>query len=106
MPEITCLKCKQPIDSQVEQCPHCAEKVTQFQRTYSARLIDGKYQILDRLGVGGMGEIFKVRHIHLSELRVIKIMRPNVAADDQDRKSTRLNSSHSQISYAVFCLKK
>src|SRR2546427_5870525 len=29
-------------------------------------------------------------------------------ADDHavDRKSTRLNSSHSQISYAVFCLKK
>src|SRR2546430_16521625 len=25
---------------------------------------------------------------------------------DTDRKSTRLNSSHSQISYAVFCLKK
>src|SRR5206468_11979800 len=25
---------------------------------------------------------------------------------DQDRKSTRLNSSHDQISYAVFCLKK
>src|SRR5688572_31925339 len=39
----------------------------------------------------------------------------NVQADDRfrnqlddvkDRKSTRLNSSHSQISYAVFCLKK
>src|SRR5256886_12134949 len=29
-----------------------------------------------------------------------------VGADPQDRKSTRLNSSHSQISYAVFCLKK
>src|SRR2546430_3632727 len=28
------------------------------------------------------------------------------AAADGDRKSTRLNSSHSQISYAVFCLKK
>src|SRR2546427_12060021 len=26
--------------------------------------------------------------------------------DSTDRKSTRLNSSHSQISYAVFCLKK
>src|SRR5256886_13324261 len=26
--------------------------------------------------------------------------------DSVDRKSTRLNSSHSQISYAVFCLKK
>src|SRR2546430_9225119 len=28
------------------------------------------------------------------------------AATHRDRKSTRLNSSHSQISYAVFCLKK
>src|SRR5205085_11725648 len=38
---------------------------------------------------------------------------PSVERDDwsspvrwPDRKSTRLNSSHSQISYAVFCLKK
>src|SRR5256886_10183159 len=30
----------------------------------------------------------------------------NVVCSTQDRKSTRLNSSHSQISYAVFCLKK
>src|SRR3712207_7322588 len=27
-------------------------------------------------------------------------------ADERDRKSTRLNSSHANISYAVFCLKK
>src|SRR3712207_7314275 len=27
-------------------------------------------------------------------------------ADQRDRKSTRLNSSHANISYAVFCLKK
>src|SRR3712207_8984802 len=34
---------------------------------------------------------------------------PRLDADfgsDQDRKSTRLNSSHANISYAVFCLKK
>src|SRR5690242_21056376 len=31
---------------------------------------------------------------------------PAVAAQDLDRKSTRLNSSHMSISYAVFCLKK
>jgi len=83
MNQITCLKCKEPIDAQNEQCPKCGERITSFQRTYSTRLIDGKYQILDRLGIGGMGEIFKVRHIHLNELRVIKIMRPNVAQDDQ-----------------------
>src|SRR5688572_32577015 len=31
---------------------------------------------------------------------------PAIDAGSTDRKSTRLNSSHSQISYAVFCLKK
>src|SRR5688572_31073696 len=31
---------------------------------------------------------------------------PHRRAGRRDRKSTRLNSSHSQISYAVFCLKK
>src|SRR5438445_9944143 len=30
----------------------------------------------------------------------------SVAATEADRKSTRLNSSHANISYAVFCLKK
>src|SRR3712207_7154087 len=32
--------------------------------------------------------------------------RPGVVQGDQDRKSTRLNSSHANISNAVFCLKK
>src|SRR2546430_3441948 len=33
-------------------------------------------------------------------------VRARLLVEDRDRKSTRLNSSHSQISYAVFCLKK
>src|SRR2546427_9283065 len=37
------------------------------------------------------------------QARVKESMR---VGDNTDRKSTRLNSSHSQISYAVFCLKK
>src|SRR5256886_7034455 len=41
---------------------------------------------------------------------VASAVRPGRVGDDgaprRDRKSTRLNSSHSQISYAVFCLKK
>src|SRR3712207_8160772 len=36
--------------------------------------------------------------------RVAIVGRPNVGK--RDRKSTRLNSSHANISYAVFCLKK
>src|SRR3989440_5640569 len=39
--------------------------------------------------------------------RIDDRLRPRYGADSVlDRKSTRLNSSHDQISYAVFCLKK
>src|SRR2546422_1785196 len=37
---------------------------------------------------------------------LVLIIRPLVGKVRRDRKSTRLNSSHGYISYAVFCLKK
>src|SRR5256886_13630971 len=37
---------------------------------------------------------------------LMRIFTPKTWWTRSDRKSTRLNSSHSQISYAVFCLKK
>src|SRR2546430_17402916 len=42
----------------------------------------------------------------MSELGLGPTSKPKKSARTIDRKSTRLNSSHSQISYAVFCLKK
>src|SRR5699024_11432673 len=42
-------------------------------------------------------------HLDRQRCRVLSIVSPQPA---EDRKSTRLNSSHVSISYAVFCLKK
>src|SRR5688572_31608573 len=42
----------------------------------------------------------------LAGWRLIDAMVADEIQAGEDRKSTRLNSSHSQISYAVFCLKK
>src|SRR5205814_3878205 len=44
--------------------------------------------------------------IHLKRIRALHVSKEIAAHDIQDRKSTRLNSSHLGISYAVFCLKK
>src|SRR2546427_1017542 len=45
--------------------------------------------------------------IHRRVAQLVGVHLPQaLVALNQDRKSTRLNSSHSQISYAVFCLKK
>src|SRR2546427_10924730 len=46
------------------------------------------------------------RHRPASSPRLSDSQATPSTTHDRDRKSTRLNSSHSQISYAVFCLKK
>src|SRR2546421_3364272 len=46
------------------------------------------------------------RRDHVGPEREVRHETPVHHVRGQDRKSTRLNSSHDQISYAVFCLKK
>src|SRR2546430_6995000 len=46
------------------------------------------------------------RGLGLQMAEALGEMGAKLAITARDRKSTRLNSSHSQISYAVFCLKK
>src|SRR2546427_6017633 len=51
------------------------------------------------------GEVKKPRKFTMDEILKIAPLEERIYRH-RDRKSTRLNSSHSQISYAVFCLKK
>src|SRR5688572_31782061 len=64
----------------------------QFHRTSTGKL--ATYPTVSRARERQIGESAPVR------------IRRRVRCARIDRKSTRLNSSHSQISYAVFCLKK
>src|SRR2546422_6273352 len=53
------------------------------------------------------GTAAQVRALHQAGSELVRITVNNeAAAEAVDRKSTRLNSSHGYISYAVFCLKK
>src|SRR2546422_7855712 len=57
------------------------------------------YQALNALRVES-GQVYYVKDLHLRRDAV------RITLVEGDRKSTRLNSSHGYISYAVFCLKK
>src|SRR5689334_24052814 len=58
-----------------------------------------------------VAEVADVEPLRAGELgeraaRLVDVEEEVAPALEEDRKSTRLNSSHSSISYAVFCLKK
>src|SRR2546430_6624397 len=55
---------------------------------------------------GGGGIVVYVGSRQQGKGAVLELHRGALGRLHRDRKSTRLNSSHSQISYAVFCLKK
>src|SRR2546430_8618916 len=68
---------------------------TLFRSLHSARL-DSRF----------IAMLFAVYDAASRQLRLSNAGSPYPLVFREDRKSTRLNSSHSQISYAVFCLKK
>jgi predicted Ser/Thr protein kinase len=62
---------------------------SQGQRVQTAEhssLIGGRYQILQRIGQGGMGKVYKVTHAHLSRIFALKIISNQVAETDEARE--------------------
>src|SRR5438552_4165724 len=79
-------------------------------RSYEVRMRDTKKEELRRTLFKEKHPLEKLKRIGLGPLTVEGIPRGRYRMIEQkeaeDRKSTRLNSSHQIISYAVFCLKK
>jgi serine/threonine-protein kinase len=45
------------------------------------QVLDGKYQVLERIGSGGMGTVYRALHVNLGAPRAIKVMRRELADD-------------------------
>src|SRR5688572_31116406 len=79
---------------------------TLFPYTTLFRSADREYHPPVRPGFRSARAISLPQRRHTREPRSEANRDVPVGGAESDRKSTRLNSSHSQISYAVFCLKK
>jgi predicted Ser/Thr protein kinase len=60
--------------------------VVRVETAEHSSLIGGRYQILSRIGQGGMGKVYKVKHAHLSRTFALKIISNQVAETDEARE--------------------
>ncbi|NOZ88148.1 MAG: protein kinase [Deltaproteobacteria bacterium] len=71
-----CKKCNARIDDGITLCPYCGSNPWDegSQDPLVGRTVAGKFQLLELLGIGGMGRVYKARHIILDRFVVLKIL--------------------------------
>ncbi len=72
--EMTCPRCGTGLPADARFCPACGYATG---RLVPGQILDGKYEIAEKIAEGGMGEVYKARHLHLDEIRIIKVTKPD-----------------------------
>ncbi|MFZ5471652.1 MAG: protein kinase domain-containing protein [Myxococcota bacterium] len=83
-----CPKCNKALSDAPNFCPACGEDLRGLTPTsdtlsgpWSGRIIDNRYRLLEKLGEGGMGSVFKVEHVKMGKMLALKLLRPDLALD-------------------------
>ncbi len=75
-----CNVCCRCYPDEVNHCPGDGEVLKQTLR--GETVLDGRYQLESRLGQGGMGIVYKARHIFLKTQHAIKVILPDLVGND------------------------
>src|SRR5438105_6735587 len=75
-----CPTCRNCYPDDVTDCPD--DGVATTHSISGEPILDGRYQLEKRLGQGGMGVVFKGRHIFLKTLHAIKVILPDLVGND------------------------
>src|SRR2546427_646 len=78
-----CTKCKESFPETSWVCPTDGSALTDFDvNAIMGQTIDGKYEVKELLGLGGMGAVFRARHIFINHDVALKVIHPRMAANE------------------------
>src|SRR5437867_7385437 len=78
-----CPTCNSKYDDNVSFCPKDGEVLEEDPQTFIGLVLDGQYQIEALLGKGGMGAVYRARHILLGDRVAIKLLPPEMRSNTE-----------------------
>src|SRR5438270_4873738 len=78
-----CSTCNEKFDDTVSFCPKDGEVLEEDPSSLIGTVLDGQYQIEGVLGKGGMGAVYRARHILLGDRVAIKVLPPEMRSNTE-----------------------
>src|SRR3954468_9578616 len=78
-----CSVCNEKFDDSVSFCPKDGEVLEEDSGSIVGKALDGQYQIEALLGKGGMGAVYRARHILLGDRVAIKVLPPEMRGNTE-----------------------
>src|SRR5882724_6763842 len=78
-----CSVCNEKFDDSISFCPKDGEVLEEDSGSLVGKALDGQYQIEALLGKGGMGAVYRARHILLGDRVAIKVLPPEMRSNTE-----------------------
>jgi serine/threonine-protein kinase len=77
-----CPKCHSQLDARSNLCVTCGlEGGDAVYGAWVGKVVDGRYRVLELIGRGGMGEVYRVEHVRMGKIAAMKILHAEHARD-------------------------
>jgi eukaryotic-like serine/threonine-protein kinase len=96
-----CPQCANPFAPPTRFCGQCGTSLPEVPEAAAAaeaddrwlgRIVDRRYRVLSRIGLGGMGVVYKVEHVQLAKVAAMKVLHADTARDDEMVRRFRLEA--------------
>ena len=77
-----CPTCKKNYPASMKYCPEDQTQLTTSSELEPGMIIRDKYEVLSRIGAGGMAEVYRAKHLAFNEQRAIKVVNPKFVDDE------------------------
>jgi hypothetical protein len=76
-----CSQCSTELAEGAQFCGNCGAPVASAggDDPWLGRVVDGRYRVLARIGMGGMGVVYRVEHLRLGKTAAMKVLAPDMA---------------------------